>query len=812
MTQENLPENSIKTPLEENVKENNTSELDTFSPNQKSISLRLQLLYTFIPAFAIPLSCATLFAYQFISNKAETDIKYRLSNIVLLTQEIFELTMEEAFAIPITIANNPAILEAVKSGTEGAIEEKLTQLPINQVEKKFATNKLLQEIPELNSYLKVTIDNSQFSEIFVTEKFGFNVAYSNPTSDFVQRDEGWWQKARSNEKFIGNPEFDASSNVFSLPLVHSIRDPKSGDFVGVIKAIFPISYLNEIESNYLEHTSIGSSQKIQLIDVNSGRAVSTIGPTESTTDSEIIGGEKVFQISKEIQNVTQDMSVTSAEVSNMLPKDIGVEDIEIAEFEPQAGAKAFTFSFSHEDRQYTLTPISQTSFVVAASVTQDEIRATANDLRSAFLVLIIALFLIIVTAIVILARKISNPIQDLAIKAEEVVSGNLDIVVNPTGTTETQFLGNSFNRMVKTIKQSLQQQMLALQEAEEARQQAETLAKDQSQKNAAIQKELIELLEDVEEASSGNLTVRSQINAGEIGIVADFFNSIIESLRDIVGQVKQTANLVNESVDDNKSAINELATEANKQAEQIDQTLFSVEQMTSSIQQVAQNAKEAAKVANIASVKAETGGQSMDRTVSSILQLQETIDETGGKVKRLGEASQQISRVISLINQIAMQTNLLAINASIEAARAGEEGKGFAVVAEEVGQLANQSSEATKEVGIIVAIIQKEIAEVVEAMEIGTNQALEGTRLVEETKTSLQQIVEVSYQIDKLVQSISDNTISQVQTSETVTQLMKQIAQLSKRTSTASSDITNSLEETVAIAHKLQSSVDTFKV
>ena len=159
-----------------------------------------------------------------------------------------------------------------------------------------------------------------------------------------------------------------------------------------------------------------------------------------------------------------------------------------------------------------------------------------------------------------------------------------------------------------------------------------------------------------------------------------------------------------------------------------------------------------------------------------------------------------------------MQTNLIAINASIEAPRAGDEGRGIAVVEEEVGDLATQSAAATKEVESIISTIQAEIVQVMEAIEVGNSRAAEGTRLIEDTKQSLQQIVGVSRQIDSLVESISQTTISQAQTSETVTQLIGQIANISERTSGTSQEISHSLKSTVAIAQKLQSSVDTFIV
>jgi twitching motility protein PilJ len=324
--------------------------------------------------------------------------------------------------------------------------------------------------------------------------------------------------------------------------------------------------------------------------------------------------------------------------------------------------------------------------------------------------------------------------------------------------------------------------------------------------------QLLELLNNVESAARGDLTVRADVTAGEIGIVADFFNSIVESLRGIVTQVKHTATQVNLAIGSNESAIRQLAEDALTQASEINRTLDAVDQMTNSIQAVAESAQQAAAIANHAAQTATNSGQAMDLTVQNILSLRETVGETTKKVRRLGESSQQISRVVSLINQIAMQTNLLAINAGMEAVRAGEEGQGFAVVAEEVGELAARSAAATQEIEEIVENIQRETSEVVQAMEVGTAQVVAGTQIVEDAKQSLSQILDVSRQIDSLVQSISTATASQVQTSQTVSQLMKDIAAVSQRTSDSSRQVSQSLQQTVEISQELQETVGTFKV
>ena len=351
-----------------------------------------------------------------------------------------------------------------------------------------------------------------------------------------------------------------------------------------------------------------------------------------------------------------------------------------------------------------------------------------------------------------------------------------------------------------------------LAQLQQSRQKAEGLASEQRSQKETLQQQLLALLSDVEGAASGDLTVRADVTAGEIGTVADFFNAVIESLRDIVTQVKKAASQVNTSLGENEVAIRQLSSEALQQAEDTTRTLDSVEKMTRSIQQVAENARQAAVVARSASSTAEAGGIAMDRSVQNIFTLRATVAETAKKVKRLGESSQKISKVASLIDQIALQTNLLAINAGIEAARAGEEGQGFAVVAEEVGELAARSAAATKEIEKIVENIQQETSEVVEAMELGTTQVVEGTHLVEDAKLSLNQILDVSRQIDALVQSISSATVSQAQTSQEVTQLMKEIALVSERTSNSTRQVSGSLKETVEIAQELQASVGTFKV
>ena len=811
MTQIDSQPDQQKTVTKNKINTLNTLDLSKRTMHYKGITIRLQLLRTLIPTVLISLITAMATGYIVIRQNSEKKVQKELQDKSLLTAEIVSQLLTKTSEVTTTIGENPYIIRAVRSGGEYAQKEKLTKASITELEKRFRNLKLLKPNSDLNQYLRAIANHHSFLEIMVTEKNGLNIAYNQRTSDFVQRDEDWWQQGKNKDLVIGTPGFDTFSNAFSIPFTYRIKDPKSQDFLGIVRVLFSVDNLKLVEI-FLQHSGIVGSQKIQIIDGKTGYLISTID-SEGTQQDEIFSKNKNINfILDTINQAAQKGNISASLIKSLISQNPKIDEVEIQDVLSETGHKILTISLADRGRQYKITTIPQTNLTAIVSMSQQEIASAGSEFIIIFITTAVILTIIATILIIFISSRITSPLRDLSTKAEEVAAGNLNITATPVGAIETKTLAVSFNNLVQQVKKLLQEQENSLQELEKSRQKAEMLAREQQNKNESLQQELVQLLGDVEGASSGDLTVRSQIVEGEIGIVADFFNSIIESLRDIVKQVKESADQVDSSIGTNKGSMNQLAEEARYQAEQISQTLASIERMTGSIQAVASNAQEAAKVANIASDTAETGGQSMERTVSSILQLKETITETADKVRSLVEASQQISRVISLINQIAMQTNLLAINASIEAARAGDEGRGFAVVAEEIGELATQSSQATKEVGSIITTIQKEVAQVVAAMEVGNTQVGEGANLVEQTKQSLEQILTVSYQIDRLVQSISETTVSQAETSQVVTHLMKEIAQVSERTSFASEEVSSSLDETVAVAQKLQASVGTFKI
>ncbi|MBD1212392.1 MAG: methyl-accepting chemotaxis protein [Dolichospermum circinale Clear-D4] len=280
--------------------------------------------------------------------------------------------------------------------------------------------------------------------------------------------------------------------------------------------------------------------------------------------------------------------------------------------------------------------------------------------------------------------------------------------------------------------------------------------------------------------------------------------------QDLPNNLQHIVNQIQQAVDEINVSLQKLTTEAVIEAEQNNRSLETINNMTIAIQSIANIAQQAVTIINDANYAATETGAAMDLTLQNIFLVQETVSEIVKKVKRLGESSQQISRVVSVINQIAMQTNLLAINAGIEAARAGEEGQGFAVVAEEVGELAARIATATQETEEIIAKIQREIGEIIQGMTTGTNQVVESSHILKNAKESLQQIVNVTEQIDTLVQSILSATTSQIQTSEIVIQTVKDITNISTFNRDNYRQISQSLQKAVDISQQLKETVETF--
>jgi methyl-accepting chemotaxis protein PixJ len=356
------------------------------------------------------------------------------------------------------------------------------------------------------------------------------------------------------------------------------------------------------------------------------------------------------------------------------------------------------------------------------------------------------------------------------------------------------------------------EQGLLLEQVQQARSIAEEASLEQQQQKEQLESQIESFLGDIEDSFDGNLTVRAQVTEGVMGTVADFFNATIESLQQLVLQVQSAANVVATTAQDSEQDIQELSEESQRQAETITNALNQIQMMTASIQVVAENAKAAEVQVQQAGDILETGDKAMNQTVAGIVAVQKTVYATARKVKNLGEASAKISRVVNLISEFANQTNILALNASVEATRVSQEEQGFATVATEVRTLAEQSATATREIEQIVSEIQTETDEVIKAMELGLKRVMVGTKYVKGTRKILTDVVNVSQSIQQLVQQIAQSAGTQAHTSTTLSQTVQEVAAIAQQTSEKSSAVANSFGELLTVAGQLQQGVTQFKV
>ncbi|GBF53867.1 methyl-accepting chemotaxis protein [Microcystis sp. 0824] len=398
----------------------------------------------------------------------------------------------------------------------------------------------------------------------------------------------------------------------------------------------------------------------------------------------------------------------------------------------------------------------------------------------------------------LLISQIKRSLDDLQSQFDHLSEGNFHAKATIYSEDEFGQLANRFNQMARVVLTTT---------TEAQRRAAET-----EQEREDLQRQVIRLLDDVEGAARGDLTVEAEVSADVLGAVADAFNLTIQNLREIVRQVKKAAKQVNQASTNSESFARNQSSDALRMAEELAVTLNSVQMMTDSIQRVAENAREAEEVARTSSITALKGGDSVERTVAGILQIRDTVSETARKVKRLAEASQEISKIVAVVSQIASRTNLLALNASIQAARAGDAGRGFAVVADEVRQLADRAAKSLKEIEQIVLQIQSETGSVMTAMEEGIQQVIDVTERSEQAKKSLEDIIQVSNRIDTLVRSITADTVKQRENSLNVAQVMQSVELTAQETSQESQRVAGSLQKLVSISRELLSSVERFKV
>jgi methyl-accepting chemotaxis protein len=311
----------------------------------------------------------------------------------------------------------------------------------------------------------------------------------------------------------------------------------------------------------------------------------------------------------------------------------------------------------------------------------------------------------------------------------------------------------------------------------------------------------------------GDLTKRLDVNGSdEIAQISRMFNQFIEKLHGIISHISTTSTQVASASSELNTTAERIATGAEEVAAQSATVATAGEEMSATSGDIAQNCQMAAEGAERASQSANKGAAVVERTVAVMGQIAEKVQESAKTVESLGARSDQIGAIIGTIEDIADQTNLLALNAAIEAARAGEQGRGFAVVADEVRALAERTTRATKEIGEMIKAIQRETKGAVAAMEQGVEQVEAGTIEAAKSGEALRDILEQVNDVVTQVNQIATAAEEQTATTSEISNNMQQITQVVQDTANGAHQSASAASQLFGNAEELQRLVRQFKL
>ncbi len=317
----------------------------------------------------------------------------------------------------------------------------------------------------------------------------------------------------------------------------------------------------------------------------------------------------------------------------------------------------------------------------------------------------------------------------------------------------------------------------------------------------------------LEKMSAGDLTVRvTGEYRGDYQVLKNSINTVGESLdkalQDVTHAVQATASASSEI----SSSTEQMAAGAQEQTSQASEVAGAVEEMTKTIMENSKNANQTADTAKQAKHSAEQGGKVVQETVTGMKRIAEVVKKSAETVQELGKSSNQIGEIIGVIDDIADQTNLLALNAAIEAARAGEQGRGFAVVADEVRKLAERTTKATKEIASMIKKIQSDTTGAVASMEEGTKEVDNGIKLADKAGSSLNEIVGVSQKVTDMVTQIAAASEQQSSASEQISKNVEAISTVTSQTASSTQQIARAAEDLNRLTENLQQLIANFKL
>jgi twitching motility protein PilJ len=397
----------------------------------------------------------------------------------------------------------------------------------------------------------------------------------------------------------------------------------------------------------------------------------------------------------------------------------------------------------------------------------------------------------------VLARGISVPIGELSRAARAVSAGNLDVRVPVRSEDEIGQLSATFNDTVVRLRALVQ---------------TEAERDEERRKREELQRNVTRFLDTVTEIAQGDLTRRGEVTADVLGNVVDAINVMVDELAGTIADVREVAQQVAGSAGEMIATVEHMGLGAQAQAREAVAVSAAMEDLAASVRRVAGHAEASATSARQALDGAQKGEEAVRASLAGMQRIRGEVQAISKKVKTLADRALEISEFVNTIDEIASQTNLVALNAAIEAAGAGEAGARFAVVAEEVRKLADRSARAAREIVTVIKTIQTETQEAVVAMEDGTREVETGFRVTVQAGDRLREIGEVAQRSAGLAGDISEATQQQVRRAESAAAAVQSIAGIAVETEKGMGEARKAMDRLVRVAEELTRGLSRFRL
>lgn len=411
-------------------------------------------------------------------------------------------------------------------------------------------------------------------------------------------------------------------------------------------------------------------------------------------------------------------------------------------------------------------------WIIAAGSYLEEFTAPVNNLRNIILMLGLILLAASTVAGYFMARSITRPIIKLVGVAEAISIGDVSMTVDVQSNDEVGTLADSFRSMTTYLSDTAQ------------------VAENIAQNDLRVQFE----------------------PKSEKDVLGNSFKAMIKNLTEVISQLNDASTELVSAATEIASSSEQMSRGAKDQADQVGQVSTAIEEMTAAILESSKNATDASGASKGASDTASSGGRIVSDTIHGMQKISDVVKNSSESIGKLANSAKQIGEIVEVINDIADQTNLLALNAAIEAARAGEQGRGFAVVADEVRKLADRTAKATSEIAGMIDGIRKETDDAVSSMQSGINEVDSGRDLANKAGDSLTEIVNMSQQVMEMVQQIATAAEEQSSASEEISRTVDKISSVTSETAKGAEQSAAAAEELSMQAEALKGMVARFKV